>query len=132
MEEFLTTSFKHMLPYYILALVVSEILLFLKEKKGLGFEIIVASVLCLIFTVLAQFQTHSSWALENRPALLAVVNLLSVLMPIATFTIANQFVTRIETIPMKHIALLGTVFVTMFIWPLWALFVTCASGLDCL
>jgi hypothetical protein len=132
MEEFLTTSFKHLLPYYILALVVSELLLFLKEKKGLGFEVIVASILCILLTVLAQFQTHSSWALENRPALLAFVNLLSILMPIATFTIANQFVTRIEPTPMKHMALLGTVLVTMFIWPLWALFVTCASGLDCI
>tara|TARA_R110002096_G_scaffold323848_6_gene517992 strand:- start:1048 stop:1446 length:399 start_codon:yes stop_codon:yes gene_type:complete len=132
MEEFLIGSFKNAWPYYLLAFTVAELLLFLKERKGLVTEIIVASVICIALTVLGQYQSHSSWAAENRPVLLALVNFLSILMPLIVFVAANQFLVKIQHAVQKHTTLLVVALATMFVWPLWALYVTCASGLDCL
>ncbi len=132
MEEFLTSSSKQMWPYYLLAFVVGELLLVLRQKKGLALEIIVASGICFLLTVQGHYQAHNTWAMENRPVLLAVVNLLSILMPITALVITNQYLLLINSTAMKHFSLLVVVLITMFIWPLWALYITCASGLDCL
>ena len=132
MEEFLIGSFKNSWPYYLLAFAVAELLLFLKERKGLFSEIIVAFVIGIALTILAQYQSHSSWAAENRPVLLASANFLSILMPLIVFVAANQFLVKIRHAVRQHAALLIVAFVTMFVWPLWGLYVTCASGLDCL
>ena len=131
MDEFLTSSVVHMLPYYLLAFVVGELLLLLKERRGLLPEIILALILCVVITILGQFQMHS-WAAEHRPMLLATVNFLIVMLPVILFVGANQYIVRISNFAFKHGALLAIVVVTMFFWPLWALYVTCASGLDCL
>ncbi|WP_321529259.1 hypothetical protein [Sedimenticola selenatireducens] len=132
MEEFLIGSFKNSWAYYLLAFAVAELLLFLKERKGLVPEIIVASVICIALTVQGQYQSHSSWAAENRPVLLALVNFLSIVMPLFVFVAVNELLVKIRKAVQKHIALLVVVLATMFVWPLWALYVTCASGLDCL
>ncbi len=132
MEEFLLSSIKPMLPFYLLAFVLAELLLFAKERKGLSLEILIAASAGLILTVLGQFQNHNAWAAENRPVLLAVVNFLSALMPLFVFVVANQFLVRVKENTQKHVGLLIIVLVTMFIWPLCALYVTCATGLDCL
>lgn len=121
-----------MLPYYLLAILLSEALLFAKERKGLVLEIAVAAFICIALTTLAQFQSDSSWAAENRPVLLAVVNFLSVLMPFAVLVVANQLLVRIQKTTIKHTSLLVVVLITMFIWPSWVLYVTCVTGLDCL
>jgi hypothetical protein len=132
MEEFLLSSIKPMLPFYLLAFVLAEMLLFVKERKGLLLEILIAAGAGLILAVLGQFQGHSAWAAENRPVLLALVNFLSALMPLFVFVVANQFLVRVKENTQKHVGLLIIVLVTMFIWPLWALYVTCVTGLDCL
>lgn len=132
MEELLVGSLKNAWPYYILAFVVSEALLFIKERKGLVLEVILAFVICVALTIQGQHESHSSWAAESRPVLLAVVNFLSILMPLIVFVGANQYLVRIRNTIQKHVSLIGVVLATMFIWPLWALYVTCASGLDCL
>jgi len=51
MDEFLIGSFKHAWPYYLLAFAVAELLLFLKQRKGLFSEIIVAFVICIALTI---------------------------------------------------------------------------------
>ena len=132
MEEFLVSSIKPMLPFYLLAFVLAEVLLFLRERKGLLLEIFVAASVGLVLTALGQFQSHSAWAANNRPVLLAAVNLLSASMPLIVFVVANQFLVRVKETKQKHFGLLVIVLVTMFIWPLWALYVTCATGLDCI
>lgn len=132
MEEFLLSSIKPMLPFYLLAFVLAELLLLAKERRGLSLEILIAVSVGLILTVLGQFQVHSAWAADNRPILLAMVNFLSALMPLFVFVVANQFLARVKEKTQKHVGLLSIVLVTMFIWPLWALYVTCATGLDCL
>ena len=78
MEEFLLDSTQVMLPVCVAALLVAELLLLLKEKRGLGLEIAVATSLCLALTLVAQFQPYSFWAADNRPALLLMVNFLSI------------------------------------------------------
>lgn len=132
MQEFLFSSVKHTLPYYLLATLLGEALLFVKERKGLVLEIAVAAFICIALTTLAQLQSDSSWAAQNRQVLLAVVNFLSVLMPLAVLVVANQLLVRIRKTIIKHASLLVVVLITMFIWPLWVLYVTCATGLDCL
>jgi len=132
MEEFLIGSFKNVWTYYLLALVVAESLLLLKERKGFVPEIILALVLCIVLTFQGQYQSHSSWTAKNRPVLLACVNFLSILMPLIVFVAVNQFLVKIRNSFLKHVVLLVVMLATMFIWPLWALFVTCATGLDCL
>jgi len=132
MEEFLIASIKNMFPYYLLAFLAGELLLFFKETKGLVLEIVVAVTICIALTLLGQFQNHGSWIAENRPVLLAAVNFLSILMPLTLFVAANQFLGRIRKTVLKHASLLVVVLITMVIWPFWALYVTCASGLDCL
>lgn len=130
--DLLLGPIKHMLPYFMLAFLVCELLLFVKERKGLTFEIIVAIVLLFLSTLQGQFESHSSWAAENRPVLLAVVNSLIVLMPLAVFVAANQFLARIQNILLRHASLFGIVLLTVLVLPMWSLYVTCASGLDCL
>lgn len=132
MDEFLIGSFKSIWPYFLLAFAVAELLLFLMKRKGLFSEIIVAFVACIALTVLAQYQSHSSWAAENRPVLLALANFLSILMPLIIFVAANQFLVKIRHAVQQHATLLVVTFITMFVWPLGALYVTCATGLDCL
>ena len=132
MDEFLLSSIKPMLPFYLLAFVLAELLLFAKERKGLLFEILITANVGLILTVLGQFQGHSEWAAENRPVVLAAVNFLTALLPLIVFVVANQFLVRVTGNAQKHVGLLIIVLFTMFVWPLWALYVTCATGLDCL
>ena len=132
MEEFLVGSLKNAWPYYMLAFVVCELLLLLKERKGLVLEIILGLIICIALTTQGQYQSHSAWAAENRPVLLAAVNFLSVLLPFVIFVVANQFLVNIRSNGKKHAILIAVVLVTMFNWPLWVLYVTCATGLDCL
>ena len=131
MGEFLASSIEHMLPYYLLAFVVGEALLWLREKRGLRVEILAAAGVCVVLTTLSWF-VSPSWSAENRPVLLAIVLLLSITAPVGVLVIANQYLIRIRNLAIKHTALSSVVVVTMFLWPLWALSVTCASGLDCL
>ena len=132
MEEFLVGSLKNTWPYFLLAFVVCELLLLTRERKGLVLEIILGLIICITFTVQGQYQSHSVWAAENRPVLLATANLLSVLMPLVVFVVANQFLVNIQSTRKKHAILIAVVLVTMFVWPLWIMYVTCATGLDCL
>jgi len=132
MDEFLTSSAKHILPYYFLAFAAGELLLLLKEKRGLWAEIILALSFSGALAVFLQLVNSSSWAAEQRPIMLAVVNSLTALLPAVVLVGANQYIARIKQLAIKHSALFGVTIVTMFFWPLWALYVTCASGLDCL
>jgi len=53
-------------------------------------------------------------------------------MPLIIFVAANQFLVKIRHAVQQHATLLVVTFITMFVWPLGALYVTCATGLDCL
>lgn len=132
MKDFLIDILRSTWPYYILAFVVAEALLFVKEKRGLFPEIIFALFICILLTILTQYQSHSASAAEHRPILLSLVNFLSILTPLTVLVLANQLIPKMRNAVQKHFALLIVVTATMFIWPLWALYLTCASGLDCL
>lgn len=132
MDEFLISSLEHAWPYYVMAFVVAELLLIIKERVGVIFELVSAIAICVFLTWAAQYQNHNSWALQNKPGLLAMVNFLSIFMPLAVFVLANHFLVLIQKTGLKHLTLLGVVIVTTFVWPIWALVVVCSSGLDCL
>ena len=65
MDDFLVGSVKHNWPYYLLALVVCELLLLVRGKRGLRLEIIVAFAICVVWTINGQIQERTSWAAEN-------------------------------------------------------------------
>ena len=132
MAEFLFSALKHVWPYYVLALLVAEVLLLTKERKGLVLEICLTLAISIALSIVIHVQGHNSWASENRPVLLAFVDFLSLAMPLVVFVVANQFLARIRSTVKKHAALFLMVLLTMFVWPLWSLYVACASGLDCL
>ena len=125
--------FINLLPFYLMALVIGELLLLLREKKGLVIEISVALLASVVVTVLAQYQENSKWAAENRPVLLAVVNFISILIVPVVMVLANQYLIKIKNkLLVKHLFLIGAITITMLLWPIWALIITCSSGLDCL
>lgn len=51
-------------------------------------------------------------------------------LPLIIFVAANQILVKIRHAVQQHATLLVVTFITMFAWPLGALYVTCATGLD--
>lgn len=121
-----------MWPYYILAFAIGELLLYMRETKTLFLEISIAFAITIAFTALGQHLGLNSGSAANRPLLLAAVNFSSIFMPLAIFVVANQLLIRIKGITLKHVSLMAVTLVTVFFWPAWALYITCASGLDCM
>ena len=132
MASFLVSSISHLWPYYFLALFVGEVLLFLRERNGLFQEIAGAVILSLLLLIISLFQIPSFGDSADRSWLMALVNLLSILLPISVIVIANKYLSKIHEPVKKHVGLVCVISITMFVWPLWSLSITCASGLDCL
>ena len=132
MEEFLVNSARHAWPFYLGAGVVAILLLQIRERLGMRAVVLVSFVLLLVLTVVSFFGGHSGWARENRPVLLTVVNLVSILAPIVAILPFLWLLPQVRSVPVRYAALIAAVLIIMFFWPLWALAVTCWSGLDCL
>lgn len=113
-----------------LAFLFAELLLLAKEKKGLPLELLLAAG--VVIALMIYDQLDNSGAANNKPVLTAIVNFLTISMPILVFLVANQFITKITNTINKHLCILLVVISTMILWQSWAVFVICASGLDCL
>ena len=132
MTEYLVSSLLNMWPYYLLGLIVAEVLFFIREQRGLRSELFIAFVILCGLTTLGYFQAHNSWVLNNKPISFMLVNVLSILVPLVIFVIVNQYLVHLNKTVIKHIWIFVTTTSTISLWPLFALYLTCASGLDCL
>jgi nitrate reductase gamma subunit len=131
MFEALVSSARHVWPMYLLALAAAELLLYLWTKHGRRSVLLVASVIFML-SLLASHWTASAWARQNHLAKLVAVNAISLVGPVAVVVLAVFFARRVRLPLARHATLTAAVFLTMFFFPIWALMVTCASGLDCL
>ena len=132
MVSFLISTIEHTWPLYLLTFAAGEMFLNLREKKGLKAELVAACVLVFILTALGNYQEHNAFSKENQYWLLTIVNAVSIFMPTAALVMGIQFFIKFTRGTSKHVAIALLSIMTMFLWPMWVLFVTCSSGLDCL
>lgn len=132
MEEFLLSSARHAWPFCLGAVVMATVLLQVRERLGMRAVFAVSVLLLLVLTVLSFFGEHNSWVKQHRPLLQTFVNFISVLGPIAALMPFLWFLPKVRRAVVRYGALVAAALVIVFFWPLWALVVTCSSGLDCL
>ena len=132
MEEIILGPIKYIWPYYILAFFLAEILLLIKERKSLYAELVAAFVFVVVLTGISLFADYNSWSFKNRPILLVVVIIIQFLTPVVITVFSIQFISKIKSLLVKHFTLFTVIIITMLFWPLWSLYVICASGLDCI
>ncbi len=109
MEQYIISSAKHMWPFYILLLVVSELLLYAKQKKGVKLEIMISMVIIFLLVAHGQYELYKVQSTSNQYALRATVDFLSLLMPLSILIMANQFIVKVQNMVARHIYLAGLV-----------------------
>ncbi len=132
MEQYVLSTVKQMWVFYFLLLAVGELLLYAKQKKGVGLEILIAILIIILLVAHGQYELNIIQPLKNQYLLRATVDILSLLMPLAVLIVSNQFIVKLKHMAARHISLIVIVIVTVTIWPFYAIYITCASGLDCL
>lgn len=132
MGELLVGAAKQAWPIYLLAVVMAEAMLHLRERLGMRAVSVASAVLLIALKILSFFGEQNTWAREQRPLLLNVVNFISILGPVVAVVWLVWLVARVRSAALRHATLIGSVLVIMSVWPVWALLITCGSGLDCL
>ena len=113
----------------LVIIVVCELLLIVREKKGVYLEIIIVLLISLVITITYE---PTDWVRENKYIESLIANFFSLLLPLAIIVGANEFLIRIKNNIVKHITVIALALVVSFVGFYWGLYLICSLGVDCL
>jgi hypothetical protein len=119
------------LPIFLVLIAVIEAMSYSLATKGSASQLLVGGVLGFVAVCYLFFWEAPNLAREMTPLLLAVNDLIIVGVTLILFSTVTRFVAKISNSVFKHLVLGLVAFVSAMVWPLFALYTSCATGLDC-
>lgn len=121
-----------MYPFWIVALAYAQFALFCSRRRLVKWLIFVAVAVVIGLMVLEDRTAGPSGAKENWPIATLLVGIWVMTVPVAILSGGALAISRLTKELWRQVSLIFLVLLTMFFWPIFALFSVCASGIDCL
>lgn len=117
---------------YLVSIITIETLLYVKEKWGVKKQLLASFAFSVCFVAFLYFIEASSLGRETKPILLALNNIITVVGSLAVVLLLLQFVEASKSKTGKHVGANIIAVVVAITYPIFALYTSCYTGLDCL
>ncbi len=116
---------------FFICFIVIEAMLWLLENRGFKQELTFASLVFIALVLYSFFGFATEFGREHKAFLLAANNVITVAVPLGTFVLLNYYLHKVTEVTLKHFIVTFASVVFGFVWPIFALYTSCITGLDC-
>ena len=121
-----------LLALFVAALVYAEVAVYCVAHKHRVIHAAVAAIVLIAALVLDYTYTPVSWAQENKPVSYFLVNVWLFAAPLVAMSAASLLVAKLDRAIGRHMVIVLLAAALTLVWPIFALYSVCASGVDCI